>query len=126
MNRFVTCWLAAGSLAIAVLTIGACSRPSADGTVPNGPPTVAVARVAHGDIAQVLTVAAEFRPFQEIEVFAKVAGYLKSISVDVGDRVQAGQLLAVLEIPEVQDEMRQDESSVKHAQDEIIRAQADL
>jgi RND family efflux transporter MFP subunit len=58
--------------------------------------------------------------------FAKVSGYLKSINVDVGDRVQVGQLLAVLEIPEVQDEMRQDESSVKHAQDEIVRAQADL
>jgi RND family efflux transporter MFP subunit len=124
MNRFLTSSLPACGVAIVVLTIGACSR--AEGTLSSEPPTVAVARVTHGDIAQDLTVAAEFRPFQEIEVFAKVAGYLKSINVDVGDRVQAGQLLAVLEIPEVQDEMRQDESSVKHAQDEIIRAQADL
>ena len=89
-------------------------------------PTVAVAKVARGDLAQVLTVAAEFRPFQEIEVHAKVAGYLKSINVDVGDRVQAGQLLAVLEIPELQDEMQQDEAAVKRADEEINRAQADL
>jgi RND family efflux transporter MFP subunit len=69
---------------------------------------------------------AEFRPFQEIEVHAKVAGFLKSITVDVGDRVQEGQLLAVLEIPELQDEMQQDEAGVKHAQEEINRAQSDL
>jgi RND family efflux transporter MFP subunit len=82
--------------------------------------------VARGDIAQSLTIAAEFRPFQEIEVHAKVAGFLKSISVDVGDRVKAGQLLAVLEIPELQDEIKQDEAAVKRATEEINRAQADL
>ena len=48
---------------------------------------------------------AAFRPFQEIEVHSKVAGYVKEIYVDVGDRVRAGQLLAVLEIPELQDEL---------------------
>ena len=73
-------------------------------------PTVSVAKVARGDLAQTLTLAAEFRPFQEIEVHAKVAGYVKSINVDVGDRVSAGQLLAVLEIPELQDDMAQDEA----------------
>ena len=83
-------------------------------------------KIGRGDISQALTIAAEFRPFQEIEVHAKVAGFLKSISVDVGDRVQAGQLLAVLEIPELQDEIRQDEAAVKRADEEINRAQADL
>jgi RND family efflux transporter MFP subunit len=89
-------------------------------------PTVAVAKAVKGDIAQSLTIAAEFRPFQEIEVHAKVAGFLKSISVDVGDRVKAGQLLAVLEIPELQDEIRQDQAGVKRAVEEINRAQADV
>ena len=51
---------------------------------------------------------------------------MKSICVDVGDRVKAGQLLAVLEIPELQDEIQQDEASVKRANEEINRAQADL
>src|SRR5262249_2859760 len=74
----------------------------------------------------VLTVTAEFRPYEEIDVHAKVAGFLKSISVDVGDRVQAGQLLAVLEIPELQDELQQDEAAIKRAQEEINRASADL
>jgi RND family efflux transporter MFP subunit len=90
------------------------------------PPTVAAARIERGDITQVLTIAAEFRPFQEIEVHAKVAGFVKSITVDVGDRVKAGQLLATLEVPELQDEIRQDEAAVKRANEEINRAQADL
>jgi RND family efflux transporter MFP subunit len=119
-------------LCIAVVTIAAsvaCSRPSAQraGEETAGDrPAVAVARVTRGDLAQVLTVAAEFRPYEEIDVHAKVAGFLKSINVDVGDRVEAGQLLAVLEIPELQDELQQDESAVKHAQDEINRAVSDL
>jgi multidrug efflux pump subunit AcrA (membrane-fusion protein) len=103
----------------------ACSQPRALG-VTSDVPTVAVARVVAGDVAQVLSVAAEFRPFQEIDVHAKVAEYLKSILVDVGDRVRVGQLLAVLEVPELQEEVRQDEAAVKRAQEEMKRAEADL
>ena len=105
-----------------------CGRPDARAAeqLPGDAPTVAAVKIGRGDIAQTLTIAAEFRPFQEIEVHAKVAGFLKSISVDVGDRVRAGQLLAVLEIPELQDEIRQDEAAVKRASEEINRAQADL
>jgi RND family efflux transporter MFP subunit len=123
----MTAWFrsASGVLALAALAGTACSRPRAASDNADVP-TVAVAKVARGDIAQSLTIAAEFRPFQEIEVHAKVAGFLKSISVDVGDRVKAGQLLAVLEIPELQDEIKQDEAAVKRATEEINRAQADL
>ena len=110
---------------VAALTAPACARPPVLAHADDAP-TVAVAQVTTGDIAQVLTIAGEFRPFQEIEVHAKVAGYVKSINVDVGDHVHAGQLLAVLEIPELQDEMRQDDAAVRRAQDEITRAQADL
>jgi RND family efflux transporter MFP subunit len=104
----------------------ACSRPAAEARVPADVPTVAVAKVTRGDVAQVLTIAAEFRPFQEIDVHAKVAGYVKTINVDVGDRVKPGQLLAVLEVPELQDDLQQDEAAVKRANEEINRAQADL
>jgi len=110
------------------LGAAACGRPGAQaaGVTQRDPLTVAVDRVARGDLEQVLSVAAEFRPFQEIEVHAKVAGYLKTITVDVGDRVTAGQLLAVLELPELQDELRQDEAAVKRAGEEVRRSEADL
>jgi RND family efflux transporter MFP subunit len=120
--------IAASCLAIAALTSAAgCSRPHAQtAPISDERATVAVAKVTRGDVTQVLTVAAEFRPYEEIDVHAKVAGFLKSISVDVGDRVQAGQLLAVLEIPELQDELQQDEAAIKRAQEEINRVSADL
>jgi RND family efflux transporter MFP subunit len=121
MSRYVL--TAAAVLAAGALAGAACSRP--DAAAPNVP-AVAVARIVKGDISQSLTIAAEFRPFQEIEVHAKVAGYLKSIAVDVGDRVNAGQLLAVLEIPELEAEIKQDAAAVKRASEEVNRAGADL
>ncbi|HET9834059.1 MAG TPA: efflux RND transporter periplasmic adaptor subunit [Vicinamibacterales bacterium] len=119
---------AVAPLAFAALAGAACSssNASAERAESAAAPTVAVARVRRGDIAQSLTIPAEFRPFQEIEVHAKVAGYLKSISVDVGDRVTSGQLLAVLEIPELQEEIKQDAASVNRANEEVKRSQADL
>jgi len=114
--------------AFGAVATGGCARPDAKSVerAASDAQTVAAVKIGRGDIAQVLTIAAEFRPFQEIEVHAKVAGFLKSISVDVGDRVRAGQLLAVIEVPELQDEIRQDEAAVKRAAEEINRAQADL
>ncbi len=58
-----------------------------------------VVEATRANLASTLTLSAEFRPYQEVEVHAKVAGYVKEIFVDVGDRVKTGQLLAILEIP---------------------------
>ena len=104
----------------------ACSRPQAETRVAADAPTVAVANVVRRDVSQVLTVAAEFRPYQEIDVHAKVAGYVKAINVDVGDRVKPGQLLAILEVPEMQDELQQDEAAVRRASEDVNRAKADV
>jgi multidrug efflux pump subunit AcrA (membrane-fusion protein) len=66
---------------------------------------VPVARVERTTITGKTVLTAEFQPFQEVDVMAKVAGYLRSINVDLGDRVREGQLLAELEIPEMTDEV---------------------
>lgn len=93
--------------------------------------TVAFARVERANLSQNLRVAAEFRPFQEIDVHAKVAGFVKEIYVDVGSRVSKGQTLAVLEVPELRYEldqvaaaMRRSEQQVSQARNELKRAQA--
>jgi RND family efflux transporter MFP subunit len=74
---------------------------------------------------------AEFRPFQEVDVRAKLAGFLRKIYVDVGDHVRQGQLLAELEIPEMADDIvrarasaRLSDANVDRARDELKRAQA--
>jgi len=128
MNRLNTLsTLAVPALLVwAAGTMVACSRSQAKERAPEGAVTVAVAKVVRGDVAQTLTVAADFAPYQEVDLHAKVAGYLKTIKVDVGDRVKAGQLLAVLEVPELRDDLAEDDAAVRRAQEEINRAQADL
>jgi RND family efflux transporter MFP subunit len=88
--------------------------------------TVAVARVQRGDLGDTLTLAGAFKPFQDVQVHAKVAGYIRRINVDVGDRVKEGQVLAVLEIPELTAQLAGAEASVRAAQEQIRREQGDL
>ena len=126
MNRMTAIGVVAGAMVAAAMGSRGVLAAAARRPRRRSRPSVSVVKIARGDLAQTLTLAAEFRPYQEIEVHAKVAGYVKSINVDVGDRVSAGQLLAVLEIPELQDDMATDEASVKRSQEEVNRAQADL
>jgi RND family efflux transporter MFP subunit len=78
-----------------------------------------------------LSLAGQFQPYQAIDVHAKVAGYVRNIYVDIGDRVHAGQTLAVLEVPELsaqyrgsQSEQQRSKEQINIAQHEISRAQA--
>ncbi len=68
-------------------------------------PTVAVAKAGREDLYKEVTIPAEFRPYEEVALHAKVSGYVKEMNVDFGDKVKAGQLLATLEVPELQDEL---------------------
>ena len=93
------------------------------------PSAETVAAVAHAErhnVGNTLTIAGEFKPFQDVEVHAKVAGYIKKIYVDVGDHVQAGQTLAILEVPELAAQLAGADASVRRATEEIGRAQGDL
>jgi RND family efflux transporter MFP subunit len=57
------------------------------------------------DLAKAVEIPAEFRPYVEVDLHAKVSGYLQTINVDFGDRVKKDQLLAVLEVPELKAEL---------------------
>lgn len=88
-----------------------------------------VAAVAHAErrtLGNILTIAGEFKPFQDVDVHAKVAGYIKVIYVDVGDHVKAGQTLAVLEIPELAAQVAGADAGVRRSKEEIRRAEGDL
>jgi RND family efflux transporter MFP subunit len=78
---------------------------AARANAPDAVPVVAVARVGRADLSREITIPAEFRPYAEVELHAKVTGYVKDLKVDIGDRVKEGQLLAVLEVPELTDEL---------------------
>lgn len=89
-------------------------------------PAAAVVKVARGNIADNLEIASEFEPFQEVDVYAKVSGYIQKLYVDYGTHVKQGQILAVLEIPELQQQLQQDEASVRRSDQELTRAHEDL
>lgn len=86
----------------------------------------AVAPVQRETIANSLSIAGQFSPYQNVELHAKVAGYIKHIYVDIGDHVHAGQVLAVLEIPELTAQVDEAKASVHHAEEEIQRSKSEV
>src|ERR1700751_2172686 len=92
---------------------------------PTGPKTVAVVKAIRKTLATESTLQAEFIPYQDIMVHAKVSGYVSMIKVDIGDRVKQGELLATLEIPELQDNINKAKASLSATEQEIDKAQAD-
>ncbi len=88
--------------------------------------SAAVAIAKRAPIGNTFSAAGEFLPYQEIEVHAKVAGYIRKINVDIGDRVKTGQVLAVLEVPELVAELQGTQAGVRHSQQEIERAQNEV
>jgi RND family efflux transporter MFP subunit len=99
--------LAAGVLIVVCLIVVRTwpGAANADTGAATAIPVVAVIKVDREDLYRDITIPAEFRPYNEVELHAKVSGYVKRINVDIGDKVKAGELLAVLEIPELQDEL---------------------
>jgi len=89
-------------------------------------PTAPVVKVARRDLSNTLEIASEFQPLQEIEVYAKVSGYIKKLYVDWGTHVKQGQLLAELEIPELQQQLQQDEASARRSDQDLSRAREEL
>jgi len=91
-----------------------------------GTVSAAVVRVQRHNVGSTLTIAGEFKAFQDVDVHAKVAGYIRKIYVDVGDHVKAGQTLAVLEVPELQAQLGGADAALRAAQEQIRRAQGDV
>ena len=85
--------------------------------------TVAVAKVSRKSLQRQITLSSELVPFQEIDVYAKESGYVQKLYVDYGSRVKEGQLMATLEIPELEAQLQEDQAAVKNATDEVSRAQ---
>jgi RND family efflux transporter MFP subunit len=85
-----------------------------------------VVLVTRAPLANSLTLTGEFRPFQQVDVHAKVAGYIRHIFVDVGDKVKSGQELATLEVPELNAQVTGAQADIRRSQDAVRRAQSDI
>jgi RND family efflux transporter MFP subunit len=101
-------WLSLAIIAvlIVILIIAVLSRGHAHAVVPiDAPVTVAAVKVTRADVFNEISIPGEFRPYVEVELQAKVTGYLNHMNVDFGDRVKSNQLLATIEVPELGDEL---------------------
>src|SRR6476469_1207527 len=88
---------------------------------------IQVEAVAPKRAAPVLSVAlpGTLRPWQEVSMFARTSGYLRKYYVDISNSVEAGQLLAEIDTPETDQELRQAEANVLQTKAAVTKAVAD-
>jgi len=119
--------LTVAATAVSAVMIISCARSGAQPSAAVDPvPTVAVVKATRADLSSDLVLTAEFEPFQEVDVMAKVSGFIREIKVDIGDRVREGQLLATLEIPEMQDDLTRAAAEIEEANAELATARDEL
>ncbi len=78
-------------------------------------PHVLVAKVGRMPATREVKLPATTRGFDETEIYAKVPGYIKSLRVDKGDRIHAGELIATIESPETDQQVRNAEAAYRIA-----------
>lgn len=113
---------------VAVIALSAFKRASTDRerqarvTAVSKGPAVRTALVERTPGARTITLTGETRPFLSVALYAKVSGYLKEVRVDKGDRVRAGELLAVVQSPETDQQV---ESAIADARNKRSIADRD-
>jgi RND family efflux transporter MFP subunit len=122
----------AGSIVVERQRLAASPSPANSAKVDN-PPRVEVVRPRRATVAQRLQTNATLAAFEEADLFAKVSGYLSDVRVDIGDHVKAGQVLAVIDVPELKQQLAEAEaqleskkSSLESARSQVDHAKANL
>ena len=100
----------------------AAAPPPAKSTEADNRPQVEVVRPRRVTVAQRLQTNATLEAFEMADLFAKVTGYLSDVRVDIGDHVKAGQVLAVIDIPELEDQLAEDEAQLASKQSALVTA----
>src|ERR1700680_4133529 len=90
------------------------------------PPLVNAAAVKRASASTALLLPGNITPVTEAYIYARAAGYLKRRYVDIGDRVRAGQKLADIEAPDLDQQVFQSRAALAQAQGQLGQAQAML
>ena len=89
-------------------------------------PRVEVVHPRRVTVAQRLQTNATLEAFEEADLFAKVSGYLSDVRVDIGDHVKAGQVLAVIDVPEMEQELAEAKAQLESKQSSLESARRQL
>jgi RND family efflux transporter MFP subunit len=118
----------AGLLLLAVVSLSCGGKAgSAEAAGAAAPlPEVAVVPAARANLKRTLVVSSELVPFQQIDVYAKEAGFVQILNVDYGTHVKTGDVMAVLEIPELRLQLDEDQADIDAAAQQIAGANDEL
>jgi membrane fusion protein, multidrug efflux system len=115
-----------------VFTIG-CNSGTSDTAAPataapaaNAPTTVSTIAVTSKKLRTTISLPAQLTPYEQVDIYPKVTGFVETVTVDRGSRVHRGQLLVKLTAPELVSQRSQAEAAVKAAQSQLATAQAKL
>ena len=89
--------MASGVLAIGLAACGGEASTTVEEAAAPGPATVEVVRVLEQPLDVTLAIPGEIHPYQAVAIYPRVTGFVKSIAVDRGSRVAAGDPIAVLD-----------------------------
>ncbi len=122
------------ALVFAAVLLGACSssgtpgEASADTAASHEPQRISVTVVQpeRRHLVEDITLAGTIVPDEQVTLYAKVTGYLKAISVDIGDRVERGQLLAEIDVPEMVASLEEKRAALVRAEAQVYQAEASV
>ncbi|MBI3723873.1 efflux RND transporter periplasmic adaptor subunit [bacterium] len=117
-------------LATAIASTGCPSEggPGGEAAAQRSPPPpveTAVVKPAKHDVAREVVLPVELWAWQQVSVVAKVTGYVETVPVDRGSVVKAGDLLATVSVPELEDEKRKRAADVRVAEADVASATAE-
>src|ERR1700716_3791963 len=104
----------------------AASPSPVNSTRADSPPRVEVVLPRRATVAQRLQTNASLEAFEEADLFAKISGYLSDVRVDIGDHVKAGQVLAMIDVPEMVQELAEAKAQFESRQSALESARRQL
>jgi len=104
----------------------AASPSPVNSTKAESPPRVEVVHPRRATVAKRLQTNATLEAFEESDLFAKVSGYLSDVRVDIGDHVKAGQVLAVIDVPEMKQELAEAKAQLESKRSSLESARRQL
>jgi membrane fusion protein, multidrug efflux system len=93
---------------------------------PGAPATVVTVPVVSRILDTSISLPAQLEPYEQVDIYPKVTGFVQSVTVDRGSRVRRGQLLVKLTAPELLSQRSQAEAAVRAAQSQLATVQAKL
>jgi membrane fusion protein, multidrug efflux system len=109
-----------------LVSCGKDDATSAKAAPPDPSSKVQVTKIVSQKLEMMVHLPGEIEPYEDVAVFPKVTGFVKSITVDRGSHVKAGELIAQLEAPELVAQRSETESKLQAAKAQLAAAEAKL